>query len=49
MKLSTLPSRLGAFVGFGAILCSFGVLAGPAVNVALEASFSAGPYLLELL
>ena len=49
MRLSLLPSELlGALLG----LSSFGgqyAFGGPSVNVALQASFNAPPYILELL
>ena len=49
MRLSLLPSEL---LGFILGLSSFGsqyAHAGPTVNVALQASFNAPPYILELL
>ena len=49
MRPSTLPWRLGYSLALGTLLCSSVVLGGPAVSVALKASFNAGPYLLELL
>ena len=47
MRLSLLPSEVLALLGL-----SFTVqhaFAGPSVNVALQASFNAPPYILELL
>jgi hypothetical protein len=44
MKIAT-----SSFVAVLLLLNPYGVAAGPSVNVALQASFDAGPYLLELL
>lgn len=48
MRLSMLPPKLlGVLLSLS---CNIGhVLASPSVNVALQASFSAPPYILELL
>ena len=48
MRLSMLlPKLLGVLLSLS---CNIGhVLASPSVNVALQASFSAPPYILELL
>ena len=49
MRFSTLPWRLHYILALAFGLFSVSVLSAPAVNVALKASFDAGPYLLELL
>ena len=49
MRLSLLPSELlGVLLGSSSFTARH-VLAGPTVNVALQASFNAPPYILELL
>lgn len=49
MRLSSLPFELLGFVlGFSSFKAQY-AFAGPTVNVALQASFNAPPYILELL
>lgn len=49
MRLSLLPSELlGVLLGLSS-LTPYYAFAGPTVNVALQASFNAPPYILELL
>lgn len=50
MRLNLLPSEVaGILLTFASQSIVRHVLAGPAVNVALQASFNASPYILELL
>lgn len=48
MRLSLLPEELLVFL-FSASLSVRHAIASPSVNVALQASFNAPPYILELL
>ena len=49
MRVSLLPSELlGVLFGYASFTAKY-ALAGPTVNVALQASFNAPPYILELL
>lgn len=49
MRLSLLPSELlGVLLGLSSFTAKY-TFASPTVNVALEASFNAPPYILELL
>ena len=48
-SLSFLPSELVHVLLVSSVLKAARVSAGPAVNVALQASFNSPPYLLELL
>ena len=49
MRLSLLPSELLGFIlGLSSFKAQY-AYAGPTVNVALQASFNAPPYILELL
>ena len=49
MRLSLLPSELlGVLLGISSFTTEYAI-AGPTVNVALQASFAAPPYILELL
>ena len=49
MRLSLLPAELLGVLLVSSSSTARRVLAGPSVNVALQASFSAPPYILELL
>lgn len=49
MRLSLLPSELLRVLLVSSPFTARHALAGPSVNVALQASFSAPPYILELL
>jgi UDP-glucose:glycoprotein glucosyltransferase len=44
LRFSKLPWGLAVFLS-----AAYNVSAGPSVNVALNAAFASGPYLLELL
>lgn len=48
-QFQKLPWELLLGVSFSSIWLTNGVTAGPAVNVALQASFDSPPYMLELL
>ena len=49
MRLSLLPSEvLEVLLGLSSFIAQY-AFAGPTVNVALQASFNAPPYILELL
>ena len=49
MLFPSLPSELVRVLLVSSVLNAARVSAGPAVNVALQASFNSPPYLLELL
>ena len=49
MRLSLLPSELLGLLTSLSYFPLFAVSASPTVNVALQASFNAPPYILELL
>lgn len=49
MRLSLLPSELLGVLLVSSSFTTRHALAGPTVNVALQASFNAPPYILELL
>lgn len=49
LSLSFLPWELARFLLISSVLNASRVSGGPAVNVALQASFNSPPYLLELL
>lgn len=49
MALSSPFQRLWSLALFSLVVLAPNVSAGPAINVALQASFNAAPYLVELL
>ena len=49
MRLSLLPSELLGFIFGLSVFKAQSAFASPTVNVALQASFNAPPYILELL